>query len=176
MPVLPTLDACCLCPRLCYAFRGNGEMGYCNADDKFHISSICLHKGEEPAISGPNGICNIFFSRCNLQCIYCQNYQISTNGSGVQEEVLSLDEIIIQIEHYLDNGCTHLGFVSPSHVLPQMVKIINALHSHGRRPVLVYNSNGYDSVSTLKSLEGIIDVYLPDFKYMDPAIAEVFRS
>ncbi|MBE0662005.1 MAG: radical SAM protein [Bacteroidales bacterium] len=176
MPGLAALDACCSCPRLCNAMRDNGETGYCNTDNRFHISSICLHHGEEPTISGPNGICNIFFSRCNLQCIYCQNYQISTTGSGVQDAVLSLDEIINKVEQYLDNGCTHVGFVSPSHVILQVREIIGALHKRGRQAVFVYNSNGYDSVSTIKSLEGMIDVYLPDLKYMDTEIAEAYSG
>lgn len=176
MPRLSAVDACCSCPRMCNAMRSKGETGYCNTDNKFHISSICLHKGEEPAISGPNGICNIFFSRCNMQCIYCQNYQISTTEPGVQDAILTIDEIVKQVEYYLDNGCTHVGFVSPSHVITQMREIIAALHKRGRKPVLVYNSNGYDNAATIRSLEGIIDVYLPDLKYFDPEIAEAYSG
>lgn len=176
MLMLAPMDNCCSCPRMCNAMRDKGETGYCKTDNKFHISSICLHNGEEPAISGPNGICNIFFSRCNMQCIYCQNYQISTTERCVQDDILTIDEIIKQVEYYLDNGCTHVGFVSPSHVVTQMREIIAALHKRGRKPVLVYNSNGYDNAATIRSLEGIIDVFLPDLKYLDPEIAEAYSG
>ena len=170
------LNDCCLCPRLCHANRTNGVLGYCRMDNGFHISSICLHHGEEPAISGTKGICNIFFSRCNLQCIYCQNHQISTLGPDVQETVYTLEQVIEQVEYFLDRGCTHIGFVSPSHVVPQLKSIVSALRSNGHNPVFVYNSNGYDSVETLRELVGLIDVYLPDLKYMEPTLAEAYSG
>ena len=171
-----TLNDCCLCPRQCHADRLNGSEGYCRSSNVFHISSICVHRGEEPVFGGENGICNIFFSRCNLQCIYCQNFQISTLGPGIQESVLSLDEVVGQITKQLDNGCTHVGFVSPSHMTFQVTAIINALRSLNRHPVFVYNTNAYDRVETLRHLEGLIDVYLPDFKYMDAAIAALYSG
>jgi len=170
------LKDCCLCPRNCHANRIEYPLGYCNTDAGFHISSICLHRGEEPPISGPTGICNIFFSRCNLQCIYCQNYQISTLGHDVQKSVYTLDEVVSNIEFYLSYGCTHVGFVSPSHVIVQVKAIIEALLNRGHSPVFVYNSNGYDSVETLRSLEGLIDVYLPDLKYMDSGLAAKYSG
>lgn len=165
------LADCCLCPRNCHANRKLGAHGYCKTDSGYHIGSICVHRGEEPVISGPHGICNIFFSRCNLQCIYCQNFQISTLKSDVQETVYSLAEVVRIIEFYLDQGCTHVGFVSPSHVVHQMKDIIHALNHRVIRPVYVYNSNAYDKVEVLRTLEGLIDVYLPDLKYMEPDLA-----
>lgn len=165
------LTDCCLCPRNCHINRDLAADGYCRTDSGYHIGSICIHRGEEPVISGSNGICNVFFSRCNLQCIYCQNFQISTLKSDVQESVLTLDEVVQTIESYLDAGCTHVGFVSPSHVIYQMKEIIQALNQRTRHPVYVYNSNAYDKVETLKELEGLIDVYLPDLKYLDRDLA-----
>ncbi len=164
---LKELELCNLCPRNCNANRINGKPGYCQADDSFSISSICIHRGEEPPISGGKGICNIFFTNCNLQCSYCQNYQISKNNLNHNADKMSLRQLLRQITYILDTGINAVGFVSPSHFIPQVKVIINALHEMGYHPVFVYNSNGYDKVEELVKFEGLIDVYLPDFKYMD---------
>ncbi len=169
------LIKCSVCPRSCRANRVTGPQGYCNTDSGFNISSICIHKGEEPVISGSEGICNIFFSHCNLQCIYCQNYQISQNDT-IDSAFGTLEEITETIITYLDRGCRSVGFVSASHMVPQMMMIINSLHRWERYPTIVYNSNGYDSVETLKRLEGIVDVYLPDFKYSSNALGKPFSD
>lgn len=165
------MQNCDFCPHACHADRHSGRLGYCCSDDGFNISSICLHKGEEPVISGEKGICNVFFSRCNMQCVYCQNHQISRHGTGVQEKKYSLEEAVDAIEALLSDGCRHVGFVSPSHMIPQMLQIIAAIKKRGLQAIFVYNSNAYDSVITLKILEGIIDIYLPDFKYMEDETA-----
>lgn len=169
------LENCNICPRGCHTNRLAKPKGFCKTDAQFNISSICLHKGEEPVISGNHGICNVFFSHCNLQCIYCQNYQISQNGTFVSN-FGTLDLITEKIITLLDRGCKSVGFVSASHMVPQMVMIINSLHRWQRFPTVVYNSNGYDSVITLKRLEGIVDVYLPDFKYSDNLIASQYSG
>ena len=156
---------CVNCPRLCGASREPGNYGVCNTGNEFSIASITAHFGEEPVISGRRGICNIFFSHCNLQCIYCQNYQISRNDEyGTAWE---LEDIIRKITGLLDSGITSVGFVSPTHMTGQVMEIINALGKEGRKPAYVWNSNGYDRVRILKELEDVIDVYLPDFKYAD---------
>lgn len=162
---------CADCPRNCYADRTSELHGYCNAGAGFEISSVCIHHGEEPVISGKNGICNVFFSRCNLQCIYCQNSQISTNNASVLTSEWSLEAVTAKICSYLDKGCHAVGFVSPSHMVPQMLQIINLLHNLGRKPVIIYNTNAYEKVEAIRNLEGIIDVYLPDFKYSDAKLA-----
>ncbi|MCX6266488.1 MAG: radical SAM protein [Bacteroidetes bacterium] len=167
---LKELENCMICPRNCRADRLSGRVGYCKSDASFSIASICIHKGEEPAISGVEGICNIFFTNCNLQCIYCQNHQISDNLPIRAIYRTDLSEVIRKITTILDQGITRVGFVSPSHFIPQMKVIINIIHSLGYKPVWIYNTNGYDKVESLKTLEGIIDVYLPDFKYMDEAL------
>ena len=169
------LIRCSICPRNCLVDRTRGPSGYCKTDAGFNVSSICIHKGEEPVITGENGICNVFFGHCNLQCIFCQNHQISQNGTKITG-FGTLDEITEAIITCLDKGCKSVGFVSASHMVPQMVMIINSLHRWERYPTIVYNSNGYDKVETLKRLEGIVDVYLPDFKYSDDSLGKQFSD
>ncbi|MEI7498862.1 MAG: radical SAM protein [Bacteroidota bacterium] len=173
---LKELEDCVLCPRNCHAHRHIRRGGYCNSDNSFSIASICIHRGEEPAISGTDGICNIFFTNCNLQCIYCQNHQISDNRISRTSFSIGLPEVISQITTILDQGIKRVGFVSPSHFIPQMRVIINIIHSLGYKPVWVYNTNGYDKAETLRKLEGIIDIYLPDFKYMDTDLAGLYSG
>jgi putative pyruvate formate lyase activating enzyme len=160
--------ACEACPRSCRADRAVAA-GYCRSGNGLEIASICLHRGEEPAISGERGICNIFFSHCNLQCVYCQNGQISRNDAAVRR--MSLDETVSAVARLLDEGAVSVGFVSPSHMIPQMRSIVEALRANGCRPVIVMNTNAYDRPGTIASLEDIVDVYLPDFKYMDHSLA-----
>ncbi len=162
---------CVQCPRNCGAERAGKKLGYCQSNEAFNIASICIHKGEEPVVSGKAGICNVFFTHCNLQCIYCQNAQISQNREDFPTEAMLLDEVLQKIIVCLDAGCKAVGFVSPSHCITQMKSIISALHLKGYKPIIVYNSNGYDKVETLREIEELIDVYLPDFKYMDSKIA-----
>jgi len=173
---LEELKDCSLCPRDCHADRSGDKLGYCQSGVGFSVSSIVAHKGEEPVLSGENGICNIFFTHCNLQCVYCQNFQISQNRDFVRESMFNLIDIVCEIENLLDSGLRAVGFVSPSHYIPQMKTIINALTERGRRPVYVFNTNAYDRVETLKSLEGTIDVYLPDMKYMDIRLAKEYSD
>jgi putative pyruvate formate lyase activating enzyme len=173
---LTKLHDCDICPRDCHANRYSDKLGYCKSDASFNISSICIHRGEEPAISGPEGICNIFFTNCNLQCIYCQNWQISDTNYGRKDTEMELEEVIRQITAILDSGISMVGFVSPSHFIPQMKVIMNCIHAIGYKPVWVFNTNGYDRLETIRSLEGKIDVYLPDLKYMDPELAKEYSD
>ncbi len=173
---LQDLEPCNLCPRSCNSNRLSGKLGYCKANGAFSISSICIHRGEEPPISGRKGICNIFFTNCNLQCRYCQNYQISDNEIDHSADKISLKEVIRQILNILNHGIDAVGFVSPTHFIPQVKIIINTLHELGINPTFVYNSNGYDKVGELRKFDGLIDVYLPDFKYMDSDISKSFSD
>ncbi len=166
------LRSCVCCPRECRANRLSGELGYCRTGAGFQIGSICLHQGEEPVISGENGICNVFFTHCNLHCCYCQNHQISRNDGPQIEYILTLDEVTQRIESLLDQGASALGFVSPSHVIPQVQAIIMALQEKRQTPVTVYNTHAYDRVDSLKSLASLIRVWLPDLKYMDSGLAQ----
>lgn len=174
--LIDKLHDCDLCPRDCHADRFSAKPGYCKSDASFNISSICIHRGEEPAISGEEGICNIFFSHCNLQCIYCQNFQISDNSVPEKSTAMDPEEVIRQVTAILDSGISRVGFVSPTHCIPQVKIIIQTILSLGYKPVWVYNSNGYDKPETLRSLEGMIDVYLPDFKYMESGLAEEYSD
>ena len=169
---LSVLRKCNICPRNCGANRFDGPYGYCNSGSDFNISAIIVHEGEEPVISGKNGICNIFFSHCNLQCNYCQNYQISNNKCSNSGNKSDLNVIINKIVCILDTGIENVGFVSPSHMVPQVKVIIKSLNHEGYHPTIVYNSNAYDKVETLRSLENLVDVYLPDLKYDDQKISE----
>ena len=170
------LDPCILCPRQCGVNRLAGSAGYCRTGAGLSIASITLHRGEEPVISGRNGICNVFFSHCNLHCVYCQNHQISRNNSVINENDLTVGAVIAALIPLFDQGIRHLGFVSPSHMVPHMVEIVHAVHKQGYRPVVVYNSNGYDRVETLRELEDWVDVYLPDCKYSDSLLAKKYSG
>ena len=166
-----TLRECRLCPRRCGVDRCAGATGFCRTDAGLHVAAITLHRGEEPAVSGERGICNVFFSHCNLRCRFCQNEQISRNEIVLREASQTLAEVAAAIGRILDTGINRLGFVSPSHLLPQMSAIIHAVRNLGHRPVIVFNSNGYDLVEGLRELDDLVDVYLPDFKYADPQLA-----
>ncbi|MEW6051506.1 MAG: radical SAM protein [Candidatus Zixiibacteriota bacterium] len=173
---LEALKDCTQCPRQCHADRSSNKLGYCRSGMDFSIGSICAHRGEEPVISGPHGICNIFFTHCNMQCVYCQNWQISRRDSIVQDSKLELQQIIAPIEAILDQGSKAVGFVSPSHFIPQVRVIIDTLTAIGRSPVFVYNTSSYDKKDTIASFEDKIQVYLPDLKYLDNRLAGAYSD
>ena len=169
-----SLADCRLCPRDCGVNRRqgahSGELGFCRVDDSLAIDSIVTHRGEEPILGGTKGVCNVFFSHCNLACCFCQNYQISDNRRPL-EPPLSLDKVVGKITAILDQGVNALGFVSPSHMLPQMLATIEAVRDQGYQPTIIYNTGGYDRVDSLRQLEDVVDIYLPDCKYMDEELA-----
>jgi putative pyruvate formate lyase activating enzyme len=173
---LSLLSECTLCPRACRVNRFDGGTGYCGSDAGMNIASICIHRGEEPPISGPGGICNIFFSGCNLRCIYCQNHEISRPCSQENRRSLNLIETLDTIAGILSRGIKAVGFVSPSHVVPQVKAIIRGLNGRGMKPITVYNTNGYDKAEVIDSLDGLIDVYLPDYKYTTPLVSNEFSD
>jgi len=173
---IPLLSECTLCPRECRVNRFEGGTGYCASDAGMNIASICIHRGEEPPISGPDGICNIFFSGCNLRCIYCQNHEISRPCSRENRRSITLNETLDTITGILNQGIKAVGFVSPSHVVPQVKAIIRGLNSRGMKPITVYNTNGYDKPEVIDSLDGLIDVYLPDYKYATPLLSGEFSD
>jgi putative pyruvate formate lyase activating enzyme len=165
------LSCCTLCPRECSVNRFEGGVGYCGMDAGLNIASVCIHRGEEPPISGPDGICNIFFAGCNLHCIYCQNHDISRTDGEYKIISSSMKTTLDQIINILDSGIKAVGFVSPSHVVPQVKSIIRGLNSRGYYPITVYNTNSYDKPEVVENLDGMIDVYLPDYKYINPEVA-----
>ncbi len=145
-------------------------------DAGLNVASICIHKGEEPVIGGREGICNIFFAGCNLRCVYCQNHEISQPCKGTEGFENDQRKVLLKITEILETGINSVGFVSPSHMIPQMKQIISLIHREGFKPVIIYNTNGYDKVETIRSLEGLVDIYLPDFKYADPELSRVFSG
>jgi len=145
-------------------------------DAGLNIASICIHKGEEPVISGPDGICNIFFQGCNLHCIFCQNHEISRPGKKIINPANSFEDVLDQVEMIIEKGIKVVGFVSPSHVIPQVKAIIRGLRSRGLSPTTVYNTNSYDKPEVIDSLEGMVDVYLPDYKYVTSLISKEFSD
>jgi putative pyruvate formate lyase activating enzyme len=163
------LSSCTLCPRKCEVDRLSGETGICLTREKSYVSSYNPHFGEEEPLVGTHGSGTIFFTHCNLLCLFCQNYDISHEGHG--EEIT--DEQLASIMLFLQNsGCHNINFVTPSHVVPQILSAVEIAVKAGLSVPLVYNSGGYDRVETLKLLEGVFDIYMPDFKFWDPEVAE----
>ena len=161
---------CTLCPRHCGVDRSVAQ-GFCHAGREPEIAAVCVHRGEEPPLAGQKGICNLFFAHCNLQCIYCQNHQI-TNVRANKFPILNSQFPIDQIASVLSSTENILGFVTPTHYADSIPAIVEELHNRGLHPVTVYNTSGYETVENLRMLEPYIDVYLPDFKYADPLIAD----
>ena len=171
-----SLRACRLCPRMCGVDRTTGETGFCGADDKLRLGAVCVHLGEEPPITGPCGIVNVFFSRCSLQCPFCQNHQISRRTPRI-ERVWELEEAAATVTGLLDGGTRSLGLVSPTHVLPQALALVGAVRDRGPSPPVVHNGHGYERVEMLRAAEPFVDVYLPDVKTLDTVWAEkVFQA
>ncbi|MFH0735680.1 MAG: radical SAM protein [bacterium] len=168
------LANCALCPRNCGANRINGERGFCNSNDKILIASYCDHHGEEPAISGTNGSGTIFFANCNLKCIYCQNFQISQNkdlSNFKSWQPADLASCMIELQNKMVHN---INFVSPSHYIAQIVEAVYLACAKGLNLPLVYNSNGYDNPESIKLLDNIIDIYLPDIKYASDVYARKY--
>jgi putative pyruvate formate lyase activating enzyme len=156
---------CDICPRKCSINRTESNQGFCRSGRLASISSYCDHHGEEPALSGSKGSGTIFFNSCNLKCTYCQNFQISqgTESRNAELESDGLARIMLHLQDTL--GCHNINLVSPSHFVPQIVEATLHAVRLGLKIPLVYNTNAYDSVETLKMLDGIVDIYLPDIKY-----------
>ena len=170
------LSHCTLCPRECGVNRFEGGTGYCGMDAGMNISSVCMHMGEEPPVSGPHGICNIFFTGCNLRCIFCQNHDISRPVEDYVRVTKTLEETLDLVEKILSDKIRAVGFVSPSHVVPQVRAIIRGLNARGLKPITVYNTNSYDKPEVIDTLHGLIDVYLPDYKYITPETAKAYSD
>jgi putative pyruvate formate lyase activating enzyme len=163
------LKSCTLCPRTCKVDRLSGETGICKTGEKAYVSSFNSHFGEEDPLVGTHGSGTIFFTHCNLLCIFCQNYDISHLGHGEQISNKQLADIML---HLQKAGCHNINFVTPSHVVPQILSAIEIAVDNGLSVPLVYNTGGYDRVETLKLLEGVFDIYMPDFKFWNPEIAK----
>ena len=166
---LAMMESCLLCPRRCGVNRLKGETGFCQTGRKARVASYNAHFGEEAPLVGIHGSGTIFISSCNLLCNFCQNYEISHNKEGADVGPEQMASMMIQLS---DLGCHNINFVTPSHVVPQLLEALPFAIEKGMKVPLVYNSGGYDSVETLKLSEGVFDIYMPDFKFWDNRWAE----
>ncbi len=166
---------CDICPRECHVNRLEGKRGFCHSGYLPIVSAVCAHHGEEPAISGSKGSGTIFFGNCNMRCVYCQNYQISQDWRGQKSREMDFPKLAQEMLYLQDElGCHNINFVSPSHFVPQLVRAVLEAVPLGLKVPLVYNSSGYDSVASLKELDGVISVYLPDLRYASERWARKF--
>jgi len=163
------LKSCVLCPRKCGVDRLSGQTGTCRTGKLAWVSSYNPHFGEEDPLVGTHGSGTIFFTHCNLLCLFCQNFDISHQDLGQPVSDDQLAAIMLRLQ---DQGCHNINFVSPSHVVPQILSALEIAAARGLSIPLVFNTGGYDRVATLKLLEGVFDIYMPDFKFWDPRVAE----
>ncbi len=168
------LALCDICPRECRVNRLENETGFCHSGRLPVVSTVCAHHGEEPALSGTGGSGTVFFGNCNMRCVYCQNYQISQDWKKQIANEMDCRVLAEKMLYLQELGCHNINFVSPSHFVPQMVRAILEAVPMGLKIPLVYNTNGYDSVTTLKELDGIISLYLPDLRYASDEWADKF--
>jgi putative pyruvate formate lyase activating enzyme len=167
------LASCEICARGCGADRLSGETGVCSTPARIKVHSAGPHFGEERELVGSGGSGTIFFSNCNLLCCFCQNWEINHRGDGNRTSHRELAEMMIALQR---RGCHNINLVTPSHVVPQIVKATRLAASMGLRLPLVYNTGGYDNLEVIKMLDGIVDIYLPDFKYQDGKLAAKYSS
>ncbi len=163
------LETCRVCPRECGVNRvKNEKSGFCRSGLNPIIASVSPHHGEEPPLSGARGSGTIFFTNCNLKCVYCQNYPISQMGNGAER---TIGELACQMVWLQEQGCHNLNLVTPTHFMPQILKALGIAWERGFSLPLVYNTSGYESLEALRLLDGIVDMYLPDMRYADDANA-----
>lgn len=167
------LSSCEVCPHKCRVNRLKGEQGICRSGEEVIVSSYNAHFGEEPPLVGNFGSGTIFFTNCNLKCVYCQNYPISQLGNGNKVSLLKLAKIMLALQK---RKCHNINLVTPTHFVPQILKSLKSAIKMGLHIPIVYNTSGYDSVDTLKLLDGIVDIYLPDARYADNEIAVKYSS
>ena len=163
------LTSCIVCPRKCEVNRLAGETGICKTAEQAWVSSFNPHFGEEAPLVGNFGSGTIFFTHCNLMCLFCQNFDISHKSNG---QPVSSDELASVMLALQNRGCHNINFVTPSHVVPQILSAVEIGVQKGLSIPLVYNSGGYDRVETLRLLDGVFDIYMPDFKFWDSHVAE----
>ena len=165
-PFTDQLNRCECCPRKCGVNRLAGKTGFCGVGSVIRISHAGLHFGEEPPITGTRGSGTIFFTGCNLRCVFCQNYQISQEFQEGRDRTLTADELVSEMLRLQDEGAHNINFVSPSHMIFQMAVTIQLAKQNGLVVPVLYNSNGYDSVDALRQIRGLVDIYIPDIKYL----------
>lgn len=165
------LKSCDICPRCCKVNRLENKVGFCKTARLPKIYSFMCHHGEEPPVSGVRGSGTIFFSHCNMGCVYCQNYEFSQLGKGREYEFKELAQIMLNLQ---ESGCHNINLVTPTHALPQILKALEMAIAQGLKIPLVYNTGGYELAQTLRLLDGIVDIYLADMRYADNIISQKF--
>ncbi len=168
-----TISPCNLCPRNCLIDRHKGEPGFCRSDERIFVARAALHMWEEPCISGKKGSGAVFFSGCNLRCVYCQNYEIAAGQKGKQVSTGRLAEIFLELQ---DKGAENINLVTPDHHILQVAEAAALAKERGLWLPVVYNGSGYEKREIIRELTGIVDIFLTDFKYMDEELAEKYSS
>jgi len=171
--IFASLESCVLCPRKCKVNRLSGKKGFCRTGLKPKVYSYMAHHGEEPVISGSRGSGTIFFADCNMGCVYCQNYEFSQTGQGREVGFEELAGFMLELQGM---GCHNINLVTPTHILPQILKSLKIAVSGGLNIPLVYNTGGYESADIIRLLDGIVDIYLPDMRYADAQQAVKFSG
>lgn len=169
----PLLKHCRLCPHACGADRTAGEKGICGADARLFVARAALHFWEEPCISGTVGSGTVFFSHCPLHCVYCQNAEISDGRAGAEITAGRLADIFLELQ---GQGAANINLVTPTHYVPHIIEALTRAKGRGLSLPVVYNCSGYESVEALRLLDGLVDIYLTDFKYMDSALAQRYSN
>ena len=167
------LKKCEICPHKCKINRLEGKTGRCKSKDTIKIGAVTIHNFEEPCISGKNGSGTVFFSNCNMSCIYCQNYEISQEGKGTEISIQKLADIFLFQQK---RGVENINLVTPTSYIPQIIEAIKIAKNNGLNIPIIYNTNGYESIESLKLLDGYIDIYLPDLKYADNKLAKKYSK
>lgn len=167
------MESCELCPRMCGVNKLEGEKGFCQADSQLEIASFHPHFGEEKPLVGRSGSGTIFFTNCGLRCVFCINWEISQGGKGNERSIEDLSNMMLELQ---ESGCVNLNFVTPTHYSPHIVLAVDKAASKGLKLPLVYNTCGWERMEILKILDGLIDIYLPDFKYADGQMAAKYSS
>lgn len=163
--------SCTLCPRACHVDRTAGQKGRCHVDARIRVARAALHMWEEPCLSGRSGSGAVFFSGCALGCIFCQNREIASGKAGLVISEARLAEIFLELQ---EKGANNINLVTAGHYVPQVIRALACAKSQGLRIPIVYNSSGYEKAETLRQLEGLIDIYLPDLKYLTPELAAAY--
>ena len=167
------LNSCTICPHNCKINRNNGQIGRCRSGDKVKIALASVHNYEEPCISGKNGSGTIFFSNCNLSCVYCQNYKISQLGKGYELSVEELANIMLKQQ---EKGVNNINLVTPTMYVYQIIEAIKIARKRGLKIPIIYNTNGYENVKTIQDLNGYVDIYLPDLKYYSNELSKKYSK
>lgn len=171
------LEKCRLCPRMCEVDRTKGKKGFCGAGVMIEVASSCVHRGEEPVLTGKKGVGNIFLGRCNMKCVFCQNHSISQPDEPAPDSWRKTAcEVADMMLNFQESGCPTVGFVSPTHFAPQIFEAVAIAAERGFHTPVIYNSGGYDSIELLRLMDGLVDIYLPDFKYWNSKCGEKYSA